>query len=69
MLIFHNEASLTTMHPSPEEMQAEMQRWNEWISGIAAQGKFVSNDALMPFGKVVRGSQHVITTTEPCCCL
>lgn len=46
------------MRPSPEEMQAEMQRWNDWI---AAQGKFVGSDALMLAGKVVRGSQHVIT--------
>ena len=61
MLIFHNEASQTTMRPSPDEMQAEMQRWNDWIGGIAAQGKFVSSEALMLFGKVVRGSQNVIT--------
>ena len=58
MLIFHNEASQTAMRPSPEEMQAEMQRWNDWI---AAQGKFVGTEALMPFVKVVRGSQNVIT--------
>lgn len=61
MLIFHNEASLTAMRPSPEEGQAEIQRWNTWIAGIAAQGKFVGAEALMPSGKVVRGSQHVIT--------
>jgi hypothetical protein len=61
MLIFHNEAYQTEVEPSPEEIQAEMQRWNDWIGGIAAQGKFVGSEALMPFGKIVRGSQHVIT--------
>ncbi len=61
MLIFHNEVAQTAMNPSPEEMQTEMQRWNEWIGGIAAQGKFVGTDALIPTGKVMRGSQHITT--------
>ena len=46
---------------SPEDMQAEIQKWNEWIGGIAAQGKLVSSEALYPTGKVVNGSKHLIT--------
>lgn len=61
MLIFHGDAAATSIQPSPEEMQAEMQKWNTWIAGIAAQGKFISTDGLMPFGKIVRGPQAVVT--------
>ena len=46
---------------SPEQMQAEIQKWNNWIGGIAAQGKLISSEGLYPTGKVVNGSQHVIT--------
>jgi len=46
---------------SPEEMQAEIQKWNNWIGGIAAQGKLISSEGLYPTGKVVNGSKHVIT--------
>ncbi len=46
---------------SPEAIQAEIQKWNTWIGGIAAQGKLVSAEGLYPTGKVVSGSQQVIT--------
>ena len=46
---------------SPEQMQAEIQKWNDWIGGIAAQGKLVSSEGLFPTGKVVNGSKHLIT--------
>ena len=63
MLIFRNtpvsEEAYSQM--SPEQMQAEMDKWNHWIGGIAAQGKLVGSDALEPTGKVVTGSKHVIT--------
>jgi len=54
-----NEDAFQSM--SPEEMQAEIQKWNTWIGGIAAQGKLVSSEGLYPSGKVVNGSKHVIT--------
>lgn len=46
---------------SPEDMQAEIQKWNDWIGGIAAQGKLIGSEALLPTGKVVNGSRHVVT--------
>lgn len=36
---------------SPEEMQAHMQRWQEWMEGLAKKGKFVSGQPLMNEGK------------------
>jgi len=63
MLFFRSslpsEADFQNM--SPEAMQAEIQKWNQWIGGIAAQGKLVSSEGLYPSGKVVNGSKHVIT--------
>lgn len=46
---------------SPEAIQAEIAKWNQWIGGIAAQGKMISTEGLVPTGKVVSGSKHVIT--------
>ena len=43
MLIFRNtkttEAEFQKL--SPEAMQAELDKWGQWIGGIAAQGKMV----------------------------
>ena len=46
---------------SPEDIQAEIQKWNNWIGGIAAQGKMIVAEGLYPTGKTVSGSAHVIT--------
>lgn len=46
---------------SPEAIQAEIQKWNDWIGGIAAQGKMISAEGLYPTGKTVSGSNHFIT--------
>lgn len=44
---------------TPEEMQAQIQLWQDWIGGIAAQGKFVSTNALGMEGKVVQANNVV----------
>lgn len=59
MLLFHYSQEVAFAQQSPEEMQAEIQKWNHWIGGIAAQGKMVGTDALLPFGKLVRGGQLI----------
>jgi len=63
MLIFRNEMEVESMYEnfSPEEMQAELEKWNTWIGGIAAQGKLIATDALQPSGKIVKGTSHVVT--------
>ncbi len=58
MMLFRNEAS--AVRPAPEEMQAQIDLWQDWIGGIAAQGKFVGTNALGLEGKVV-GPNNVIT--------
>jgi hypothetical protein len=63
MLVFHNTPMTEEFYAqmSPEAMEAELAKWGAWIGGIAAQGKFISSDALAPEGKTIRGSKHVIT--------
>jgi hypothetical protein len=39
--------------PSPQELEAEIKKWQDWIGGIAAQGKFVSTNQLAYEGKTV----------------
>ncbi len=61
LLVFRNEYKQRQGQPSPEEMQAEMKLWMDWIGGIAAQDKLVSpGNPLMSDGRVVR-SGNVIT--------
>lgn len=45
---------------TPEQMQAQIQLWQDWIGGIAAQGKFVATNALGTEGKIVKAN-NVIT--------
>lgn len=63
MLLFRNQANVEEIYAnmSPEEMQAELGKWNAWIGGIAAQGKFEGSEALQPSGKIVTGSKRVVT--------
>ncbi len=57
MMIFRNEKN-DNPKPSPEQMQAMIKQWQDWIGGIAAQGKFVATNALGFEGKTV----HADTT-------
>ncbi len=40
--------------PTQEEIEATISQWQDWIGGIAAQGKFVSTNQLSMDGKVVQ---------------
>ena len=57
MMIFRSEPS--TEMPSPEQMQAIVKQWQDWIGGIAAQGKFVSTNALGFQGKILNADKTV----------
>ena len=39
--------------PSPEELQASIKMWQDWIGSIAAQGKFSSTNQLGFEGKTL----------------
>lgn len=52
MMIFRSEAQ-SSEKPSPEQIQQSIKQWQDWIGGIAAQGKFVSTNALGTGGQTV----------------
>lgn len=57
-MLFRSEEN-PDFNPSPEELQAEIKLWENWIGGIAAQGKFVSSEALDFTGKVLHANGTV----------
>ncbi len=63
MLIFHNSANaeMAFQDQSPEELQAEIEKWNVWIGGLAAQGKMLGTEGLLPTGKVLAGVNKTMT--------
>lgn len=52
MMIFRH-TPMANFQMSPEQMQAEIKKWQDWIGGIAAQGKFVSTNQLGFEGKTL----------------
>jgi hypothetical protein len=44
---------------SPEQMQADINQWQKWIGGIAAQGKFISMNRLSFEGKTLYANHAV----------
>jgi hypothetical protein len=46
--------------PSPEQLQEYMKQYQDWVSGIAAQNKFLGGTGLSTEGKVIKPN-HVIT--------
>jgi hypothetical protein len=53
MMIFRM-APLGKFQPTPEQMQESIKQWQDWIGGIAAQGKFVSTNQLGFSGKTLK---------------
>lgn len=59
MMIFRNDYN-PSLKPSPEQIQAMITKYQDWIGGIAAQGKFLSTNRLGFEGKTLK-SNNVIT--------
>lgn len=51
----------TFANQSPEEMQAELKKWTNWMDGIAKKGQLIGGQPLMPTGKVVAGKAKKLT--------
>jgi hypothetical protein len=60
MFVFRggNAPELTS---SKELMQQSMMKWKAWIDEIAAKGKYVAGNPLLPNGKVIASKQKKIT--------
>lgn len=59
MMIFRM-AQNPDFQPTPEQIQESIKHWQDWIGGIAAQGKFVSTNQLGFTGKTLK-ADGVIT--------
>ena len=46
---------------SPEESQAHMQRWMQWMGDLGKEGKFVGAQPLNKTGKQITGKNKVVT--------
>jgi len=57
MMLFRSEERVE--RPTPDEMQAQVKIWQDWIGGIAAQGKFVGTNALGMEAKIVRANNLI----------
>jgi len=56
LFLFHGNYN-TMLERTPDEMQANMQRWMDWIGGIAAQDRLVDRgNRLEPAGKILSGN-------------
>ena len=58
MLIFHGGDN---PQGSPEEMQANMNKWFAWIEKLNKEGKYAGGEALLPGGKLVKGKNKAVT--------
>jgi hypothetical protein len=45
--------------PSPEQMQAYMKMYQDWVGGIAAQNRFIGGKGLSTEGKVIKSGQVI----------
>lgn len=55
MLFFRNSGPENYQHLSPEERQSIVTRWNEWFTGLVAEGKAVEGQPLEPDTRIVSG--------------
>ncbi len=58
MMIFRNDYN-PDFKPTPDQMQASIKQWQDWIGGIAAQGKFLSTNRLGFEGKTLKPNSIV----------
>ncbi len=46
---------------TPEQSQAAMQKWFDWIGELSAKGRYGGGEALMKEGKTIQGKKPVVT--------
>lgn len=60
MFLFRGGMSDTQI-PSPEAMQANMQKWYNWLGGLSKKGVLVGSEPLEPAGRQLTGTQKTVT--------
>lgn len=61
MMLFRSETRSEEefANQSPEQMQAVLARWDEWLGGLGAQDKLVGTNALGMQGQIVKADGSV----------
>jgi len=59
MMIFRNDYN-PSFKPTAEQMQASIKEWQDWMGGIAAQGKFSSTNRLSSEGKTLKPNKVIV---------
>ena len=49
------------LNMTPEQSQAAMQKWFNWIGELSAKGVYGGGDPLMRAGKTIQGKKPVVT--------
>ncbi len=60
MMIFRSEYQ-PDFKPTPEQMEASIKQWQDWMGSIAAQGKFVGTNRLSSVGSKVLKPNNVVS--------
>jgi hypothetical protein len=60
MYLFIEDATQSDQ-ASPEEMQAGMQKWFDWIDKLKVTDQYISGEPLLPSGKLIKGANKVVT--------
>ena len=60
LLVFRNDPS-NMAQASPEDMQATMKKWMDWIGGIAAQNKLIDRGNRLSSAGKVEKPDNVVT--------
>ena len=60
LLLFRGAASGHGPKLSPEEMQAQMERWMQWLGDLTKDGKMLGAQPLEATGKVLRGTKKIL---------
>ena len=60
-LLLFRHGDIREANLSPEQMQAQMQKWMDWMGDLVKQGKVVSSQPLERTGKVLQGTKKVVT--------
>lgn len=61
LLVFRSEHNPGSTQPTPEQMQASMKKWQDWLGGVAAQNKLVNaGNPLEPSGVVMKADTSIV---------
>jgi hypothetical protein len=60
VLLFRLDIITKDAQPSPDQLQVYMKQYQDWVGGIAAQGKFIGGKGLSTEGRVLK-SNDVVT--------